>query len=70
MLAAFHEAIQKDDFYTIQGGAPPNRRALKVPYEYFINSKRSKTLDTQMTDLGISLSDTITLHIDKGMRVD
>ncbi len=70
MLTAFHEAIQKEDFYTIQGGAPPNRRAMKVRYEYFINSKILKTLDIQMTDLGISLSDTITLQIDKGMRVD
>lgn len=70
MLTVFHEAIDKEDFYTIQGGAPPNRRALKVRYEYFINSKRMKTLDTQLSDLGISLSDTITLHIDKGMRID
>lgn len=70
MLAAFHEAIQKEDFYTIQGGAPPNRRAMKVRYEYFINSKRLKTLDTQMADLGVSLSDTISLQVDKGMRVD
>lgn len=70
MLTTFHEAIQKEDFYTIQGGAPPNRRAMKVRYEYFINSKILKTLDIQMVDLGISLSDTITLHIDKGMRVD
>lgn len=70
MLTAFHQAIDKDDFYTIQGGAPPNRRAMKVRYEYFINTKRLKTLDTQMADLGISLSDTVTLHIDKGMRVD
>lgn len=70
MLTAFHQTIQKEDFYTIQGGAPPDRRVMKVRYEYFFNSKRLKILDTKMVNLGISLSDTITLHIDKGMRID
>jgi len=70
LLTTFHEAIQKDDFYTIQGGAPPNRRAMKVHYDYYINGKLLKDIHAKVATLRLSESDTIKLQVDKGMRVD
>ncbi len=70
LLTTFHQAIDKDDFYTIQGGAPPHRRAMKVSYEYYINGKRLRNIHAEITTLALSPSETMMLRVDKGMRVD
>jgi hypothetical protein len=70
LLTTFHEAIDKDDFYTIQGGAPPNRRAMKVSYDYYINDRRLRDIHAAIATLELTSSETMTLRVDKGLRVD
>ncbi|MFT5891731.1 MAG: hypothetical protein ACI9Y7_001838 [Dokdonia sp.] len=70
LLTTFHEAVATDDFYTIQGGAPPNRRAMKVGYDYYINDRRLKDIHAAIATLELASSDTMTLLVDKGRRVD
>ncbi len=70
LLTQFHIAIEESETYIIQGGAPPHRRAMKVTYDYFINTKSVRKKDVTIASLHLGPTNTVQLLIEKGLRVD
>ncbi|MEP0264312.1 hypothetical protein [Dokdonia sp.] len=70
LLTQFHIAIEESETYTIQGGAPPHRRAMQVTYDYFINTKSVRKKDITVASLQLDATNTVQLLIEKGPRVD
>ncbi|GLR19846.1 hypothetical protein [Portibacter lacus] len=72
LIRSFHEAINVRDTYTIHGGAPPNRRAMTVTYNYQINRRGGydRHSSDYISSLGITDGDSVKLVVGGGGKVD
>jgi len=70
LLRAFHDATETNDYFELKGGAPPNRRQMKVTYDYYINQVLIKDGNKTLSQIRVLAGDKIILKVTKGNKVD